>query len=851
MNTEVSIETLKTERAGQPMTHRLAWIAGLREVFVKSPAGNRIGYFTDLEKALALLAEDGEYKAAWYSLNVCPRIPDGFQPDRLYRASARFNENDYAGRQQLLIDCDPKREADTASTDEQKAAAKAQALAVREFLDNLNFPDPVFADSGNGYHLVYAYSEPNDEKTKKLVRDFLAGLAVKFDNSESAIDTGNFEANRLCKLYGTVARKGGNPGLWRRSAVLEAPSRELELVGGERVTELAFDPVPRTVLQAAVAELPVPRDTKMGEMTEDAIRKTDWLRKLCEVGDVAILKERRDGPYFKFDIVCPREESHGSTTGESSTTISYRRGHGYGFSCLHASCSSKDEKRGIRSFKDFRREIDPKGLMSDRLPGMPNDVTHAKIAEYIAGLDVFKNHLRVYDSKKMRTTYVGTRWDLVCQDDLLLMKTIQPICDRLRYDLPEFLEDSRRVVENHNFRQGIVAQLLPKRGVIRYKQLDDDPYLIGMPGGVVADLRPGGELRKMQREDFITRRLGLNGENKGTPVYDYFLRSISSANDQAADLEWMAHLEWMLGYCLIGHCDYNVWPIWSGEGGNGKTELAKLIQTTLGDFCAVVRWSELTHDERGGDNTNKRLNFKLLQSRVALVEEMGQTGGINRVLETSTIKQLTGGGELIGADLYQSEVKGQIKFKMISLMNQPPYIEPDAAMKRRVQVFPFRAVFDEKQHPGCLREAMERKSAPDNLRANPYRISALLREERPGILYKWIEAARRFIANGENLDRRPSSIQAATDAVFLEADIHARLCERLEFGTEFDLTRGELLSLAETFFRESGRDPREYDVNKMARMFVMNKGCNTTSHIERHGRRNDGWKGVRVRSDAA
>ena len=139
LNTEVSIETLKTERAGQPMTHRLAWIAGLREVFVKSPAGNRIGYFTDLEKALALLAEDGEYKAAWYSLNVCPRIPDGFQPDRLYRASARFNENDYAGRQQLLIDCDPKREADTASTDEQKAAAKAQALAVREFLDNLNF----------------------------------------------------------------------------------------------------------------------------------------------------------------------------------------------------------------------------------------------------------------------------------------------------------------------------------------------------------------------------------------------------------------------------------------------------------------------------------------------------------------------------------------------------------------------------------------------------------------------------------------------------------------------------------------------------------------------------------------
>jgi hypothetical protein len=73
----------------------------------------------------------------------------------------------------------------------------------------------------------------------------------------------------------------------------------------------------------------------------------------------------------------------------------------------------------------------------------------------------------------------------------------------------------------------------------------------------------------------------------------------------------------------------------------------------------------LTHDERCGDNTTKRL-FKLLQCHVALVEEMGQTSGINLVLETSTIKQLTGGGEIIGADLYRSEVHGEIKFKLVS-----------------------------------------------------------------------------------------------------------------------------------------------------------------------------------------
>jgi phage/plasmid-associated DNA primase len=120
----------------------------------------------------------------------------------------------------------------------------------------------------------------------------------------------------------------------------------------------------------------------------------------------------------------------------------------------------------------------------------------------------------------------------------------------------------------------------------------------------------------------------------------------------------------------------------------------------------VERWSELAHDQRGGDNTQKRLYAKLLSSRVAIVEEMGQTQGIQRILETSTVKQLTGGGEISGADVYKSEVHGEIRFKMPTVMNQAPHIEPDAACKRRVQVFPFRAVFDEMQHPGCIARGM-------------------------------------------------------------------------------------------------------------------------------------------------
>jgi phage/plasmid-associated DNA primase len=832
----------------------LSWITGLREVFVKDPTGNRVGYFDDVTKAVVAVAGDGEYRAVWFSLNVCPQVPAGFEPNRLYKASGRFKKTDYARRQLLLIDCDPKRPVDTSSTDAQKAAAEVQVLAIREYLRTLGFPEPVFADSGNGFHLIYALNEANDESTEKLVKDFLAGLSAKFSNNDSAVDTGNFEANRICKLYSTVARKGGDPSLWRRSSVLSVPTRQTELpakAGGPRETavDLDFEPVSRALLQAAVAELPVPRDTVMGNMSDNDIAKVDWLRKLCGVDPahaVAILKERRQGKYFVFDIVCPRATSHGSTTGDSSTTVSYARGMGYGFSCLHGSCSSHGEKDGISSFKEFRKVVDPTGLMSNKLQGLPDDTTHAKVADYIAGLDVFKNHLRIYDSKKMRTTFVGTRWDLVGQDDLLLMKAIQPICDRLRYDMPEPAEerDYRRVLESHPFRQAVVEELKPRRGVVRFDQLDANPYLIGMPGGMVADLRPKSQLRKMERKDFITKRLQLAAENIQTPVYDYFLRSISSANDQPADLEWMSYFELLHGYFLIGHCNHHVWPLWTGVGGNGKSENAKLIKRTLGDFCAVVRWSELTHDERGGDNTTKRLYFKLLQSRVALVEEMGETTGISRVLETSTIKQLTGGGEIIGADLYSSEVTGEIKFKLVSLMNVAPRIEPDAAFKRRVRVIPFRARFDELANPGCIELAMERKAAPRQLRESPHRLSMLLAEERPGILYKWIQAAQRFVANGEELGNIPSSVRDATAEMFHESDIHGRVADRLEFGEGFDITKGEVLALADSFFRENGRDPRSFDMGKMTAI-LQGRHCTPTSRLLRNGQRKEGWRGVR------
>ena len=118
-----------------------------------------------------------------------------------------------------------------------------------------------------------------------------------------------------------------------------------------------------------------------------------------------------------------------------------------------------------------------------------------------------------------------------------------------------------------------------------------------------------------------------------------------------------------------------------------------------------------------------------------------------RVLELSAIKNITGNGELVGADVYKKDIRGNSNVKLVTLIRLP-FIEPDGAMERRVQIFPFRAVFNDRKFPGCVREAMEKKKAPRILREQPDRIESLLRLEAPGILFKWMRACQHFIADG-------------------------------------------------------------------------------------------------------
>jgi hypothetical protein len=156
------------------------------------------------------------------------------KPDILARRANRVDyandgelagDKDVIGRRWLLIDADPVRDPFISATDPEKQAALETLRTIRADLAAQGWSPPILGDSGNGGHLLYRIDLPADDGG--LVQRILQALAAKYDSPTVHIDQKVFNAARICKLPGTMARKGDNikgqrPHRWAK--LLEVPT---------------------------------------------------------------------------------------------------------------------------------------------------------------------------------------------------------------------------------------------------------------------------------------------------------------------------------------------------------------------------------------------------------------------------------------------------------------------------------------------------------------------------------------------------------------------------------------------------------------------------------------------------
>ncbi len=118
------------------------------------------------------------------------------------------SDKDIAYRDLLLIDID-RHDTKNPANEVELEAAKFITGKIIDYLSNGGWDDPIKVMSGNGYHLYYILDNvANSEENKIAIKDFLKGLATKFDNNIVKVDTCVFNASRITKVVGTIARKG-------------------------------------------------------------------------------------------------------------------------------------------------------------------------------------------------------------------------------------------------------------------------------------------------------------------------------------------------------------------------------------------------------------------------------------------------------------------------------------------------------------------------------------------------------------------------------------------------------------------------------------------------------------------
>ncbi len=177
-------------------------------------------------------------------LSLNPVVPDLLARAKnrvIERAKKTTTDTDVACRISLLIDCDPRRPSGISANDAEHAAAIERARDIRRVLtEEFGWPAPILADSGNGGHLTYPIDLPNDDASTKLLEAVLRALAARFSDAAVDIDRTVFNAARIVKAYGTVARKGEDlpERPHRLSRILDAP-QTLETVSREWLAELA------------------------------------------------------------------------------------------------------------------------------------------------------------------------------------------------------------------------------------------------------------------------------------------------------------------------------------------------------------------------------------------------------------------------------------------------------------------------------------------------------------------------------------------------------------------------------------------------------------------------------------
>ena len=316
------------------------------------------GYFKDFDRlaAEALALESAGVNGIYVTLNQVNPVLFSRRADRvkpLSKKDATTSDADIVRRCFLPVDIDPVRPSGLSSSDDEHDYALLMARRVADFLGGLGFSEPLIADSGNGAHLLYRISLPNDGDSALLVKHCLEVLDALFSDGRAVVDKGNYNASRIWKLYGTSACKGDDTAErpHRRSGIISAPDNLTAVSRANLVKLSEFVP--------GRNKKNIPPPAVKGSAGSDL---SGWLNS----HGISVKSEKpwQGGTLFVLDE-CPFSSAH----KDGAFAVQFANGAIFA-GCHHNSCGAGRQRWGeLRAM--YEKKEEKKAVLAERLVSEP------------------------------------------------------------------------------------------------------------------------------------------------------------------------------------------------------------------------------------------------------------------------------------------------------------------------------------------------------------------------------------------------------------------------------------------------------------------------------------------------
>jgi len=268
-----------------------------------------------------------------------------------------------------------------------------------------------------------------------------------------------------------------------------------------------------------------------------------------------------------------------------------------------------------------------------------------------------------YDGARWRPDHTGTVFD-AARRFVRELSAVTPHPNLGRIKFAESVERAART---------------DRRMAVSHAVWDRDPWLLGVPGGVV-NLRDG-QMIEAKPGQCVRRQSAVKPADPGTeaPLWHAFLHAATRG-----DAKLVSFLQRLCGYFLTGDVSEEVLTFIYGPGGNGKGVFLGAVTGIMSEYAVAVPVDVFT--------AGSRINGEYYRAQMAgarLITASETEAGATWA--ESQLKELSGNEAPVSA----REPRGRAftyrpQFKIAIVGNHAPKLNGrSAAMERRLRIIPF------------------------------------------------------------------------------------------------------------------------------------------------------------------